>query len=540
MKSFIIEINDIDTLQKDYIKFSQKDLLKIYKIAGKKPVTPEIVKRITSIANQKGYNISETLEKLYWIAKQILIDEEGAESIACTRINKLNSNYDGNDNFNDSYNKIENNIEKRILNKRRQINIINNSPLILIQYENSLKELENLTNSIVLSGKTPVIWSKACGLISGNLSNHHVLFEDAIKSELNDPEKLLRFIIQKPQEHLDYILEDFHHYLGDKSIINPSVGELRSLLKELYRNLKQRDENVFVFVPASYELPDELDPFFTKSNKSFNKQNSYLKRFGHLLNDSDYIARTKPVIGAEDKIERIIQILGQMEANNPLLVGLPGVGKTAIVDGFAKALLDAKTIPKLANKKLYCLSLNSLIAGTRYRGDFEIRLEGLMDEVLRQKDNIIIFIDEIHSLLDAGSTENASGAGEILKPVLARGEFPCIGATTPDGVNIFSKDPALSRRFKKIIIKEPDKEETLRILTGISQKLEIHHNLKLTKDALIAAVELSIKNIPEENLPGKAVSLIDGAAAFCSMRGKKKVYAKDIEKEILRFRGELK
>ena len=245
----------------------------------------------------------------------------------------------------------------------------------------------------------------------------------------------------------------------------------------------------------------------------------------------------KAVIGVDHLIHRLIQILAQMEANNPLLVGHPGVGKTAVVEGLAKALHSGKVAANLRGKMLYSLSLNSLVAGTRYRGDFEARFEDLMEEVIDKKERIIIFIDEIQTLLDAGAAEGAAGAADILKPLLARGDFPCIGATTFEGADHLSRDPALSRRFKKLIINEPTVEEAVAILQGVSGAFETHHRLAISKDALAAAVSLSVEHIPDQYLPGKAISLIDGASAYCSMRGRAVVTREDILMEIERVVG---
>ncbi|MBF0510304.1 MAG: ATP-dependent Clp protease ATP-binding subunit, partial [Deltaproteobacteria bacterium] len=235
-------------------------------------------------------------------------------------------------------------------------------------------------------------------------------------------------------------------------------------------------------------------------------------------------------------IDRVIQILSQMETNNPLLVGHPGVGKTAIVDGLARAIYARQVPPGLKDKTVYSLSLTNLIAETRYRGDLEARMEGLMAEVIRKKDKVIIFIDEIHTLVHAGASEGGIGVGDILKPVLSRGEFPCIGATTVTGSNQFLKDPALARRFKRVIVKEPSPGEALKILRGICVCLEKHHGLRIDDAALVSAVDLCLTKISDEYLPSKAISLVDGAAAYCRMRGRERVTRQDILDEIQMWR----
>jgi len=363
-------------------------------------------------------------------------------------------------------------------------------------------------------------------------SMSHHLSEYKEESVLCDPKEAIRFVISKKQQKVDYIFEDFHHFIGTKNSIHPGVGEIRALIKELARNLNGREEQIFFLVPSSYELPAEMSPFFKQLSKAEKRTKGFLDKYGILLTEENYIFRSKPVIGADAQIERVIQILSQMETNNPLLVGHPGVGKTAVVEGLAKALFKGWVPANLKGKMLYQLPLNCLVAGTKYRGEFEERLEGLMEEVIQNKNRIIVFIDEIHTLLDAGSAEGAIGAGDALKPVLARGEFPCIGATTLDGAEHLLKDHALSRRFKKVIIKEPAPEEALRILKGISACFEKHHSVKIEDVALMLAVYLSQKYISDEYLPGKAVALIDGAAAYCRMKGADKVTEEDIILEI--------
>jgi ATP-dependent Clp protease ATP-binding subunit ClpA len=332
-----------------------------------------------------------------------------------------------------------------------------------------------------------------------------------------------------------YILEDFHHYIGQADAVNPVVGEIRSLLRDMHKALGDRDESVYLLVPASFELPKELQGSFDKSLLKARRTTSSLDKFGQLMTDSRFISQIKPVIGVDGHIARLIQVLSQMETNNPLLVGPPGVGKTAIVEGLALAMAQGKVSKVLRDKKLYSLSLNSLIAGTRYRGDLEARLDGLIREVLENRDKVIIFIDEIQTLLDAGSAEGSMGAGDVLKPALSRGEFPCIGATTWEGAGILAKDPALARRFKKITVQEPSAEETLFILKGISGRFEEHHGIGIDPDALEAAVEMSGKYVQDACLPGKAISLIDGAAAFCALQGLERVRKLDILQEIDRI-----
>ncbi|MBF0227950.1 MAG: ATP-dependent Clp protease ATP-binding subunit [Desulfobacterales bacterium] len=414
--------------------------------------------------------------------------------------------------------------------------VINNHSfsLNIIKYNNPIEEIDDLTNSIIEQGYIPIVWRQASGLMVKHLSNYFPLFDSIDIGHINEPIEIIKFIIKRPQNRVAYILEDFHHYIGEKETLNPSVGEIRSLIKELSRSLNDRSDRVYLFVPNSYELPPELINFFYKSSKNLNKNtvNNYLYKYGQLLTDADYISHIKPLIGGEPLIQRMIQVLTQMESNNPLLIGHPGVGKTALVEGLAKMIFIKNVSSQLKEKNIYSLSLNRLIAGTKYRGDFEIRIEGLMEEVLKNKETIIIFIDEIHTLLDAGASEGSIGAADILKPLLARGEFPCIGATTFEGAEYFFKDPALSRRFKRIIVNPPSIEESIKILRGIAPCFEKYHNIKIEDYALESSVVLSEKYIVKEYLPGKAISILDAAAAYCGMRGMKRLTSTDIRREI--------
>lgn len=417
-----------------------------------------------------------------------------------------------------------------------RMSIMPSSHLFLVPYDNHPEDLKRLIKEINHKGKTIVLWNYARGFMVQHHSMTYPLSENIGRSALSDPKDAMRFIIDKAQTRVDYIFEDFHHFIGKRDTVHPEIGEIRTLIKEMSRSINEREESIFFFVPSSYELPPELTPFFSQPSKAEKQTKGFLGKFGLLLTEANFILQSKPVIGADTQIERVIQILSQMEANNPLLVGHPGVGKTAVVEGFAKALFEGNVPAGLKGRMLYLISLNCLVAGTKYRGEFEERLEGLMEDVLQNKNRIIVFIDEIHTLLNAGSAEGAIGAGDALKPVLARGEFPCIGATTFDGAEHLFKDHALSRRFKKVIINEPSPDETLRILKGIAGCFEKHHCTKIEDSALMSAVYLSKKYLPDEYLPGKAIALIDGAAAYCGMKGVDTVKEEDIMLEIEKTR----
>ena len=413
--------------------------------------------------------------------------------------------------------------------------VIPSQRLFLVHYDDHPVDLQQLMHTINIEGKTGIVWNLARGFMLNHHSKRYALSDNQSDSGLSDPKEAIRFIINKAQNEVYYVLEDFHHLIGKEESIHPDVGEIRSMIKEMGRSLTGRKEKVFFLVPSSYELPAEMGPFFHLPSGPKKTTKGFLKKYGMLLTEENFIMGSKPVIGAEAQIERVIQILSQMETNNPLLIGHPGVGKSAVVEGFAKALFEGRVPAHLKERMLYLISLNGLVSWTKYRGEFEERLEGLMEEVLQNKDRIIIFIDEIHTLLNAGSAEGSIGAGDALKPVLARGEFPCIGATTFEGAEHLFLDRALGRRFKKVIIKEPSADEAFRILKGIAVCFEKHHCLKIDDRALMSAVYSSLKYLPDEYLPGKAIALLDAAAAYCSMKGIDRVKEEDIMLEIERI-----
>jgi ATP-dependent Clp protease ATP-binding subunit ClpB len=243
-----------------------------------------------------------------------------------------------------------------------------------------------------------------------------------------------------------------------------------------------------------------------------------LNKYGKNLNDLAKNGKLDPVIGRDEEIRRVLQILTRRTKNNPMLVGEPGVGKTAIAEGLAHRIVDGDVPENLKDKIVYSLDMGALIAGAKYKGEFEERLKAVVKEVTSADGDIILFIDEIHTLVGAGGGEGAMDAANILKPALARGELRAIGATTLDEYQkYFEKDKALERRFQKIMVDEPDTESAISILRGIKEKYETHHKVRIKDDAIIAAVELSQRYITNRFLPDKAIDLMDEAASKLRM-----------------------
>jgi ATP-dependent Clp protease ATP-binding subunit ClpB len=240
-----------------------------------------------------------------------------------------------------------------------------------------------------------------------------------------------------------------------------------------------------------------------------------LSKYGRDLVELAKEGKLDPVIGRDTEIRRAIRILSRRTKNNPVLIGEPGVGKTAIAEGLAQRIYHEDVPEGLKNKTIYALDMGSLIAGAKYRGEFEERLKAVLNEVTKSNGNIILFIDELHTIVGAGKTEGAMDAGNLLKPLLARGELHCIGATTIDEYRKYiEKDAALERRFQPLMIDQPSVEDTISILRGIKEKFEIHHGVRITDKAIIAAATLSNKYISDRFLPDKAIDLMDEAAAL--------------------------
>jgi ATP-dependent Clp protease ATP-binding subunit ClpB len=265
-----------------------------------------------------------------------------------------------------------------------------------------------------------------------------------------------------------------------------------------------------------------------------------LKRYSRDLTEAAAAGKLDPVIGRDEEIRRTIQVLSRRTKNNPVLIGEPGVGKTAIAEGLALRIIKGDVPESLKGKKLLSLDMGALIAGAKYRGEFEERLKSVLSEVQAEGGNIILFIDELHTIVGAGKAEGAMDAGNLLKPALARGELHCVGATTLDEYRKhIEKDAALARRFQPVFVTEPSVEDTISILRGLKEKYELHHGVRITDSALVAAATLSHRYIADRFLPDKAIDLVDEAASRLRMQVDSKPEALDaIDRDLMQMRIE--
>src|SRR5207237_739479 len=265
-----------------------------------------------------------------------------------------------------------------------------------------------------------------------------------------------------------------------------------------------------------------------------------LEQFGRDLTEEAREGKLDPVIGRADEIEQTIEILSRRTKNNPALIGDPGVGKTAIVEGIAQRIVNDEVPETLANRRVVQLDLAGMVAGSKYRGEFEERLKNVIDEITENEGNIILFVDELHTLVGAGAAEGAMDAGNMLKPALARGELHVIGATTLDEYRKdVEGDPALERRFQPVLVREPTVDETIEILHGLKDRYEAFHRVRISDEAIVAAAELSDRYVRDRFLPDKAIDLIDQAGARVRLRTKTKGdEARSLEEDLRRLARE--
>lgn len=320
----------------------------------------------------------------------------------------------------------------------------------------------------------------------------------------SDLKRTLDYSLEEANGFKDEFVSTEHLMLG---ILSSSNGQLKPLLEKYgitYNNFKTLISQIRGNKRVTDEAPED----------KFNALQKYTKDLTELAR----LGKLDPVIGRDNEIRRTIQILLRRTKNNPVLIGEAGVGKTAIVEGIAKRIVDNDVPEGLKNKRILALDLGALIAGTKFRGEFEERLKAVLNEVIDSQGEIILFIDEIHMIVGAGAAEGALDAGNMLKPALARGEIKVIGATTINEYRKYiEKDKALERRFQPVLVLEPSVEDTIAILRGIKEKYEVHHGVKISDRALVAAAQLSHRYITDRFLPDKTIDLVDEAAARIKM-----------------------
>src|SRR6202165_6019539 len=322
---------------------------------------------------------------------------------------------------------------------------------------------------------------------------------------------------------IEYSIEEArnlnHNYVGTEHLLLGLLREQEGVAAQVLMNLglKLEDVREEVLNLLGHNMdPNEGGGGSGGGERTASKGKSKtpaLDSFGRDLTELARQGKLDPVIGRQNEIERVIQVLSRRTKNNPVLLGEAGVGKTAIVEGLAQLVVDSNVPELLRDRRIVVLDLAMMVAGTKYRGQFEERIKAVMNEVRRAK-NTILFIDELHTLVGAGGAEGAIDASNVLKPALARGEIQCIGATTMDEYRKYiEKDAALARRFQEIIVNPPSKEETVEILRGLRDRYEAHHRVQIQDEALDASVELSDRYISGRCLPDKAIDVIDEAGA---------------------------
>lgn len=306
-------------------------------------------------------------------------------------------------------------------------------------------------------------------------------------------------------------------------------GQLGSLLKELGLTETKVSEAI-----------DQVRGGQKVNDPNAEELRQALEKFTIDLTERAEQGKLDPVIGRDDEIRRTIQVLQRRTKNNPVIIGEPGVGKTAIVEGLAQRIVNNEVPEGLRGRRVLSLDMGALVAGAKYRGEFEERLKSVLNELSKEEGNIILFIDEIHTMVGAGKGEGSMDAGNMLKPALARGELHCVGATTLDEYRQYiEKDPALERRFQKVIVDEPSVEDTVAILRGLKERYELHHHVEITDPAIVAAASLSHRYVSDRQLPDKAIDLIDEAASSIRMQIDSKPESLDkLERKIIQLKIE--
>src|SRR5690554_940097 len=379
------------------------------------------------------------------------------------------------------------------------------------------------------------------GLGQQQIENEHIF-----KAIMEVDENVTPFILKKVginipvfTQALDAIVENFPKVEGGQMGLSRQAGSMLTSAQSIAKKMNDEFVSIEHLILATFKSGGKVSQMLkdqgvtekdlqsaiqevrkgervtsASAEETYNSLNKYANNLNQLANEG----KLDPVIGRDEEIRRVLQILSRRTKNNPILVGEPGVGKTAIAEGIAHRIIQGDVPENLKDKHLYSLDMGALIAGAKYKGEFEERLKAVVKEVTSSEGQIILFIDEIHTLVGAGGGEGAMDAANILKPALARGELRAIGATTLDEYQkYFEKDKALERRFQKVMVDEPDTESAVSILRGIKEKYEAHHKVRIKDEVIIGAVELSERYITNRFLPDKAIDLMDEAASKLRM-----------------------
>ena len=396
---------------------------------------------------------------------------------------------------------------------QKSIEAIQKAQSLAIEHENSQIDQEHLLYALLIGDNS---------LIKELLKKMNVSdeFEKAIKREIDNKPSMHSSARQMDQVYIsrdtDEALTDAQNtaekmqdeYVSVEHIMIGLIDKANSKLKELFRTFKI-DKNSFLKVLSEVRGNTRVT--------TDNPEGTYdvLKKYGTDLTEMARKQKLDPVIGRDDEIRNVIRILSRKTKNNPCLIGEPGVGKTAIAEGLALRIVRGDVPENLKDCTIFSLDMGALVAGAKYRGEFEERLKAVLQEVKKSEGKIILFIDELHTIVGAGKTDGAMDAGNLLKPMLARGELHCIGATTLNEYRQYiEKDPALERRFQHVLVDEPTVEDTISILRGLKERYEVYHGVEISDNAIIAAATLSHRYITDRFLPDKAIDLIDEA---CSM-----------------------
>ncbi|MGD7022644.1 ATP-dependent chaperone ClpB [Rossellomorea vietnamensis] len=319
-----------------------------------------------------------------------------------------------------------------------------------------------------------------------------------------------------------YTSQDFNRLFQDGDRIKTKMGDEYLSVEHLALALHRQKQHPAAVYVGKFLSEDQISTIIEeiRGGENVNSQNpeakyEALKKYGRDLIQEVKTGKMDPVIGRDGEIRHVIRILSRKTKNNPVLIGEPGVGKTAIIEGLAQRIVRKDVPEGLKDKQIFELDMGALVAGAKFRGEFEERLKAVLNEVKHSNGNILLFIDELHTIVGAGKTEGAMDAGNLLKPMLARGELHCIGATTLNEYRKYiEKDPALERRFQQVMVKEPDVEDTISILRGLKERFEIHHGVNIHDKAIVAAASLSNRYITDRFLPDKAIDLVDEACAL--------------------------